>query len=354
MSTNIDFARHLKDVMSWHFSPETGTPFWLNLAKTLDFNPLEEIITLADLNRFPDVSEALKEVSAQDLIPQGLSEASLTGIYESGGTTGFPKRVAVFEQWLEELIQWRLEDMPPAITGKSKHTLAVIPTGPHIVGEINRRRAKALGGLFFTVDMDPRWVKKLLQSGRSEVVALYSDHLLDQVEAIVTSQDIGYLIATPPLLEKIVQRKPLLEKLQGSLQLITWGGTQMDPDTMVYLQEKSFSGIDWSASYGSTMVLGEAKARKDADYEGNPIFDSFSPNIVFEVRNNDDLTVSAAFGERGRVVMHHLSRYAFIPNTLERDTAVRLPRADGAVGDSVALVQPVEEVSGVKVIEGVY
>jgi hypothetical protein len=60
------------------------------------------------------------------------------------------------------------------------------------------------------------------------------------------------------------------------------------------------------------------------------------------------------YGERGQVVMNHISKGMFIPNNLERDTAVRLEGPPGQIGDSVAEVAPVATFDGEPVIEGVY
>jgi hypothetical protein len=60
------------------------------------------------------------------------------------------------------------------------------------------------------------------------------------------------------------------------------------------------------------------------------------------------------YGERGQVVMNHISKGMFIPNNLERDSAVRLAGPDGQIGDSVSEVKPVETFEGEAVIEGVY
>jgi hypothetical protein len=32
----FDLDAHVRDIVRWHFSPETGTPFWLDFAKRLD------------------------------------------------------------------------------------------------------------------------------------------------------------------------------------------------------------------------------------------------------------------------------------------------------------------------------
>src|SRR5207244_10759832 len=104
-----------------------------------------------------------------------------------------------------------------------------------------------------------------------------------------------------------------------------------------------------TASYGSTMILGDTKARRGEDHDGAPIFDGFAPYVSLEVVDPETKR-PVAFNERGRVIMNHLSRFALIPTVLERDTAVRLPPAVNHPGVAVADVKPVAEVDGQAVI----
>jgi hypothetical protein len=67
-----------------------------------------------------------------------------------------------------------------------------------------------------------------------------------------------------------------------------------------------------------------------------------------------DTGASVEYGERGRVVMHHVSKSLLMPNNLERDYATRIPPLPGQVGDSVADVAPVATFDNETVIEGVY
>ena len=39
----------VREVVGWHFSPETGTPFWLDKAKSFSFNPLTDVKGFDDL-----------------------------------------------------------------------------------------------------------------------------------------------------------------------------------------------------------------------------------------------------------------------------------------------------------------
>jgi hypothetical protein len=61
-----------------------------------------------------------------------------------------------------------------------------------------------------------------------------------------------------------------------------------------------------------------------------------------------------AYGERGQVVMNHITKAMFLPHNLERDTAIRVPPPTGQVGDSLSQIKPVETFGGQPVIEGVY
>jgi hypothetical protein len=34
---------HVREIVRWHFDPATGSPFWLEKAGTLDFDPRESV-----------------------------------------------------------------------------------------------------------------------------------------------------------------------------------------------------------------------------------------------------------------------------------------------------------------------
>jgi hypothetical protein len=60
------------------------------------------------------------------------------------------------------------------------------------------------------------------------------------------------------------------------------------------------------------------------------------------------------YGERGQVMMNHISKNMLLPNNLERDLATRITPLAGKVGDAVADVSPVAQFDHEDVIEGVY
>jgi hypothetical protein len=101
------------------------------------------------------------------------------------------------------------------------------------------------------------------------------------------------------------------------------------------------------------MVLGGALERLGLTDEDPCIFDPPSPYITFSVVDPDTRR-TVGYGERGQVVMNHVSKSFLLPNNLERDMATRIRPPDGQVGDSVADVTPVQEFDNETVIEGVY
>src|SRR3977135_3338827 len=42
----------VREIVEWHFNPETGCPFWLDYAQKLDWDPRIEIRGYSDLSRF--------------------------------------------------------------------------------------------------------------------------------------------------------------------------------------------------------------------------------------------------------------------------------------------------------------
>jgi hypothetical protein len=101
------------------------------------------------------------------------------------------------------------------------------------------------------------------------------------------------------------------------------------------------------------MVLSQAMTREVGEDVASFVFDPRSPYVVFWVVD-PDIGRPVSYGERGQVVMNHVSKGMFIPNNVERDTAIRLSGPEGQVGDSVSEVAPVATFGGEAVIEGVY
>lgn len=346
----------IQAAMKWHFDEETGSPYWLERAKTLDFDPRMDVKTHADLALFPSVVNDLRTVPARDLVPRGYGgNPDIVGVFESGGTTGPPKRVICPRDWFDRMLEWSSANLDTHRFPRDGDWLGIIPTGPHFVGELFVRSAEVRGGLGFRVDLDPRWVKKLMAQGRTDETAAYAEHLIDQAEFILRTQDVTVMTITPPLLERLTRRGELLDLVNEKVRAIRWGGTQLDADSRHLYRAEVLPGVTLYGHYGSTMILGIAGERLigSSDDDDMCVFDTFSPYVTFSVVNRDTGN-RVGYGERGQVVMNHVSKAMLLPNNLERDLATRIEPPPGQVGDSVADIAPVTTFEGEDVIEGVY
>jgi phenylacetate-coenzyme A ligase PaaK-like adenylate-forming protein len=345
---------YIRAAMQWHFGRDTGSPFWIERARSLEFDPCADVRSFDDLALFPNVTDELRDVRAVDLIPRGYGDRpDVVGVFESGGTTGPPKRIVFLRDTWEQNVAWTTARYTASGVPRGRGWLALFPSGPHMVGELWRSHAAAMGGVSFTIDMDPRWVKKLIAAGRRDEADAYAEHLIDQARFALETQDVGVLATTPPLLERLARHEDLVALVRQKVRAIVWAGAHMDADTRALLRTDVFPGIELIGLYGSTMVLGGALERRGLGAADACIFDPPSPQISFRVVD-PDTGREVGYGERGQVVMNHVSASFLLPNNLERDMATRIRPLKGQVGDSVADVAPVGDFEGATVIEGVY
>ncbi|HZA10636.1 phenazine antibiotic biosynthesis protein [Mycobacterium sp.] len=342
---------YLRAAIAWHFGEKTGSRYWLQTAQRLKFNPLTDIDTFTDLRRFPNLGNELRDVPIEDVIPRGYgSPAPIPRIFESGGTTGAPKRTVQMPDWIEQVLQWQTEDFRSGGFVAGRGLLGLVPSGPHGVGFFSRLVCERLGSVFFSIDLDPRWVKKMAARKASTDVSAYVDHLIEQAEFILQTQNVANLHTTPPLFEALARHDHIVELINTKIDYAVLSGAHCDADTLGLLRE-IFPNTAITMFFGSTMILSQAVTR-DAEAESF-VFDPRTPYVVFWVID-PDTGDPVAYGERGQVVMSHISKGMFIPNNLERDSAIRVPGPPGQVGDSIAEVRPVPMFEGDAVIEGVY
>lgn len=345
-----DPQAYLRAAIAWHFGSDTGSPFWLRVAQRLDFNPLTDINGFDDLRIFPNLLAELRDAPAEELIPRGYgSPPPVPKIFESGGTTGAPKRTVQMPDWVEQITRWQIEDFTAGGFVPGSGLLFLMPSGPHGVAHFSRAVSERLGSLFYPVDLDPRWVKKLAARGATAEVSAYVDHVLEQARFILQTQNVANLHTSPPLLGAIARDDALTDLVNRKIRYILISGAHVDLDTLDLLRE-IFPQTAIAMAFGSTMILSQARTRIEGDAF---VFDPRAPYVVFWVVD-PDTGEQVPYGERGQVVMNHISRGMFIPNNLERDSAIRMPGPDGQIGDSLSEVTPVATFEGEAVIEGVY
>lgn len=346
----------VRAAMAWHFDEDTGCQFWLDRAKSLDFDPRTDVHAMSDLALFPNVTDELREVPIERLIPAGFGpHPDVVGIIESGGTTGAPKRLPLLREFADKMTLRDVAGLQEIGVASGMHWLMIFPSGPHGALEQGRRTAKALESLVFAVDMDPRWVKKQTALGRFAEADAYAEHLVDQAAYVLRHQHVSLLRATAPILTRIAERDDLVQLIRDKIRFIHWGGASMDTDTRHLLRNDIFPQAVLTGGYGTTMALGSGATERPASSDEDPcIFDPhISPYTTFTVVN-PDTAKTVEFGERGQLVVNHLSKSFLLPNNRERDSVLRIEPVSDQVGDSIADIQPVDTFDGERVIEGVY
>lgn len=354
IGTRPDPEEFVRAAMEWHFNPETGSAYWLRRAETLPFDPRADVKSVEDLALFPNIIDELRDVRVEDLIPRGYGpDPGVVGVYESGGTTGAPKRVVVLRDWWDQHGACTNAGLDAHGFPRNVNWLAVLPDGPHLISPLAAQAAAGRGGIKFSVDMDPRWVKKVIAAGKAADAGAYAEHLVEQAAFLLRTQDIGVVMITPPLLERIAGRDELAGLINQKVQGIVWGGTHMDADTRYLYRTEVFPGVKLCGMYGSTMILGGIVERAGLTDDDRCVFDPPAPFITFRVVD-PGTGRPVGYGERGQVVMNHVSKNMLLPSNLERDLATRVEPPAGQAGDSVADVSPAPSFGGADVIEGVY
>ncbi|GLW73259.1 phenazine antibiotic biosynthesis protein [Kitasatospora phosalacinea] len=348
----------LRAAMRWHFSPETGSPFWLKRAAELDFDPLTDINGWDDLDRFPDVSEEWRDVPVDALVPAGTGrDAWDFQVFDSGGTTGRPKRI-VESTSRRNGVRWVSDVLTEhGIPGEGEgHWLHVGPTGPHIVGRSVGLLAQLRSTFCHYIDFDPRWVKGSVKAGRAEEAARYVAHILAQARDVLATQPVSVLFATPPVLEAIAADEHLLSLVQQKVRGIVWAGTSIGPETLRAFEEEIFPDAVVVGLYGNTMMgIAPQRPRTGEPDDERCVFVPYHPFSRVRVVDPEDTRTEVGYGERGQARISLVSRDLFLPWTLERDSVLRIAPTAGYPQDGLADVRPLTAPGGAQsVVEGVY
>ncbi|MFI1026997.1 phenazine biosynthesis protein [Streptomyces sp. NPDC020951] len=356
-------AEFIPAAMRWHFSPATGSPYWVKRAAELDFDPLTDVRTWADLARFPDVSEEWRDIPVDALVPVGASQDAWDfQVFDSGGTTGRPKRIVESTsrrsgvRWVSEVLAEH--GVPGEGEGQWLH---LGPTGPHIVGRSVGLLARLRRTFCHFIDFDPRWVKACVKQGRGEEAGRYVKHILAQARDVLATQPVSVLFATPPVLESLAADERLLDLVRLKVRGIVWAGTSVSPETLRVLEEEVFPQAALVGLYGNTM-MGIAPQRPKSGGGGGGgereahscVFVPFHPFSRVQVVDPEDTVTPVGYGERGQARVSLISRDLLLPWTLERDSVIRVEPTSAYPQDGLADVRPLVAQGGPAAVEGVY
>lgn len=348
----------VQEMVDWHFDPKTGSPYWLRREKELGFDARREIKTLDDLDRFPaDVVEDWRSVPVTELAPRGLDRRRLV-VAETGGTTGSPTRVLMdFAVRDSEYFNRAMDSFgfPKASAdgdgSDGAHYLRIGPARPHSTGYFNPWLAELRGYVFHSLDLDPRWVKKLVRGGSRAESNRYVDHIIEQALMILRTQPITVLSTTPPLLQALCQHKEAYALIKRKVRWCVWGGTSATDEFVRVLRDELLPGIHLLGSYGNTLS-GVNLQRVPAPDDPSPCVFDVEPGAIVRIVDPVDPRREVVHGAEGQVRITTLRKDIFLPHHLERDTAMRVAPNARYRTDGIARVRPIGG-GGVEV-EGVY
>ncbi len=339
---------HAYEIVQWHFHESTGCPFWLEKAKELKFDPLKEVKNFDDIKKFPEFEdEWLRGGPVRRWVPKAFQDKP-TYVFETGGTTGIPKsRVVVEDHWID--YENFSHTLPDEYFPKGANWLMLGPSGPRRLRLAVEHLCQYRGGICFCIDLDPRWVVKLIKKGWMEHLEEYKKHCIDQAITVLTAgHDIKCMFATPKLLDALCAE---LEKRGTSLKEtgvtgIFSGGTEFTPQWTRYCIEELFggppeeSGIYMTPTYGNTL-MGLACSKPVTAAEKYKIaYYAPQPRAVIEVVDFDDYNKVVPYGETGRVKLTTLTKEFFVPGFMERDEGEREKPFDKYPWDGISGVRP--------------
>ena len=270
--------------------------------------------------------------------------------FETGGSTGVPKSRINIDDFRIDYEAFS-DTLPEEFFPRGTDWLSLGPTGPRRLRLAVEHLAQHRGGICFMVDLDPRWVIKLIKMGQPKMAEQYKQHVVEQGLTLLKAHDgIRCLFTTPKLLEALCEKVSL--KKMG-ITGVFCGGTEMTPQFHRFAVEELLEGAYFAPTYGNTLMgLAVHKPRQPEDNYAI-IYYPPVPRAVVEVIDPDEPDRVVGYGETGRVRLTTLTKEFFMPRFLERDEAEREPPCDLYPWDGVRNVRPFSRFQ-TSVVEGVY
>ncbi len=340
---------HAREIVAWHLSPESGTPYWLDQAaeRGLTASDFRGFDDLAKLPRF-DV-DLLRSEAHERFIPRAYAGRPFR-IFETGGTTGAP---AQRPSWRDHEIDYeRFSDaLDDAHFPRGGAWLMLGPTGPRRLRLTIEHLAHHRGGICYHVDLDPRWVRTLQRDGQLDGIRRYKAHVIEQGLRVLRNRPVSALFTTPLLLEALGEA---IDLRAVGIRGVFCGGTSMTRQSIRFLCEEVLGpDIQLVPTYGNTLMGLAVCAPPSAATGWDLTYYAPEPRAVLRVVEPEAPDQLVPYDAWGRVELTTLTRELLVPRMLERDEARRRPPTDRHPWDGVAEVRPFRSQQKT-VLEGVY
>ncbi|MEI6872244.1 MAG: hypothetical protein WCL08_08175 [Verrucomicrobiota bacterium] len=341
---------HLREIIEWHFSPETGSPFWLNWAAKAGWDPRKEIQTVADLRKFPHFQdEWLRDLQPEVWVPKAFAGRPFN-IFETGGTTGMPKQRIGWDDYKVDYSEFS-DKISDEHFPRNHYWLMMGPTGPRRLRLAIEHLANVRGSSCYFIDLDPRWVKRLISNKQFDQAKAYMEHVVDQAANILKHRKVSGLFTTPKLLEALAERVNIWD---AGIRGVFCGGTTMLPQYTRFIVEEILENrIGFYPTYGNTLMGLAASVPLTAADQYSITYYAPQPRAILRVVDPEHTENTVEYDAWGRVELTTLTREFFMPRFLERDEAIRRKPRGQYAWDGVAEVRPFGAMQKT-IVEGVY
>ena len=297
-----------------------------------------------------------QDESLRDLQPEVWVPAQFKGkpfnIFETGGTTGMPKQRIGWNDYKVDYEEF-CEKISDEHFPRNHYWLMMGPTGPRRLRLAIEHLANVRGSSCYFIDLDPRWVKKVIANKQFDVARAYMDHVVDQAVTILKHRKVTGLFTTPKLLEALArENRPLRSRHSrrvlrrhdhgAAIRALHRRGSARRPHRILSRPTATRSWA-WPPA-----------CRCDRRTNSPSPTTRPQPRAVLRVVNPKQHRPGRSATTNGAASnSRRLTKEFFMPRFLERDEAIRRePRAPYA-WDGVAEVRPFGAMEK-NIVEGVY
>jgi hypothetical protein len=234
---------------------------------------------------------------------------------------------------------------------RNHYWLMMGPTGPRRLRLAIEHLANVRGSSCYFIDLDPRWVKRLISNKQFDQAKAYMDHVVDQAATILKHRKVSGLFTTPKLLEALAERVDIWE---AGIRGVFCGGTTMLPQyTRFIVEEVLENRIGFYPTYGNTLMGLAASVPLTPEDQYSITYYAPQPRAILRVVDPEHTEKTVDYDAWGRVELTTLTKEFFMPRFLERDEAIRRRPRNQYVWDGVAEVRPFGAMQKT-IVEGVY
>jgi hypothetical protein len=207
------------------------------------------------------------------------------------------------------------------------------------------------GSSCYFIDLDPRWVKKVLANKQFDQARAYMDHVVDQAVTVLKHRQVSGLFTTPKLLEALSEKINLWD---AGIRGVFCGGTAMAPQYVRFLIEEVLENrIGFYPTYGNTLMGLAASVPLRPEDNFSVTYYAPQPRAVLRVVDSKRTDRLVDYDQWGRVELTTLTKEFFMPRLLERDEALRRHPRTPYAWDGAAEVRPFGAMEKT-IVEGVY